>query len=62
MVFLLFALFWLGAAIMVGYTIYDCWDIIGWGIACLLGISVVCSLVEAILCMGIGVAMIAGCC
>ena len=62
MVFFLFALLWLGAAIMVGYTIYDCWGIIGWGISCLLGISIVCSLVEFVLCMGIGVAMIAGWC
>lgn len=55
-----FALLWLGAAIMVGYTIYDCRDMIGWGITCLLGISIVCSLVESVLCMGVGVAMIAG--
>ena len=58
--FFLFALLWLGAAIMVGYTIYDCWDMIGWGITCLLGISIVCSLVEPVLCMVVGVAMIAG--
>lgn len=62
MVFCLFALLWLGAAIMVGYTIYDCWDVIGWGITCLLGISIVCSLVESILCMYVGVAWIAGYC
>lgn len=59
-IFCLFALLWLGAAIMVGYTIYDCRDMIGWGITCLLGISIVCSLVESVLCMGVGVAMIAG--
>lgn len=53
------ALLWLGAAIMVGYTIYDCRDMIGWGITCLLGISIVCSLVESVLCMGVGVAWIA---
>lgn len=58
--FFLFALLWLGAAIMVGYTIYDCRDMIGWRITCLLGISIVCSLVESVLCMGAGVAMIAG--
>lgn len=59
-IFCLFALLWLGAAIMVGYTIYDCRDMIGWGITCLLGISIVCSLVESVLCMVVGVAMIAG--
>lgn len=59
-IFFLFALLWLGAAIMVGYTIYDCRDMIGWGITCLLGISIVCSLVESVLCMGVGVAWIAG--
>lgn len=58
--FFLFALLWLGAAIMVGYTIYDCRDMIGWGITCLLGIIIVCSLVESILYMVVGVAMIAG--
>lgn len=58
-IFCLFALLWLGAAIMVAYTIYDCWDEIGWGITCLLGISIVCSLVESILCMCVGVAWIA---
>lgn len=60
--FFLFALLWLGAAIMVGYTIYYCWDMFGWGITCLLGISIVCPLVESVLCMGVGVAMIAGWC
>nr|DAM45615.1 MAG TPA: hypothetical protein [Caudoviricetes sp.] len=60
-VYCFMALLWLGAVFVVSYTIYDCWDIIGWGVSCLLGLVVVVALVEFVLHMVIGVAMIAGC-
>lgn len=60
MVFFLFALLWLGAAITVGYTIYDCRDILSRPVSFFLGLAIFCALIEFILLTGVGVAMIAG--
>ena len=55
MIYCFLGLLWLGVAGMVGYCLYDCWDIIG-----MLILVIICSLVECILLVGIGVAKIAG--
>lgn len=54
------ALLWAGTAFMLGYCLYDCHDIVGKAMSVLLALSVVVSVIEFFLLMGIGVAMIAG--
>lgn len=54
------ALLWAGTAFMLGYWLHDCWDIISKPVLFLLICGVVASVVECILLVGIGVAMIAG--
>lgn len=54
------ALLWAGTAFMLAYCWYDCWDILSRPVSFLLGLATFCALVECVLLMGIGVAMIAG--
>lgn len=54
------ALLWAGTAVMLGYCRHDCRDILSKPMSFLLGCVVVVSVVECVLLMGIGVAMIAG--
>ena len=54
------ALLWAGTAYMLGYCLYDCWDIISRTVSCLLVCGVIAAVVECILLMGIGIARIAG--
>lgn len=57
-----FALLWAGMAFLLGYCCYDCRDIISRPVLFLLGLAIFCALIEFILLMGTGVAMIAGYC
>lgn len=59
-IYCFFALLWAGMAFLLGYCCYDCWDILGGPESFFLGLATFCALVEFILLMGIGVAMIAG--
>lgn len=59
-IYCVLALLWLGTAFMLGYCLYDCRDIIGKAVSVLLGCGVVASVVECVLLMCIGVAMIMG--
>ena len=59
-IFCVLALLWAGTAYMLGYCWHDCRDIISRGVSFLLGCGVVGSVVECILLLGIGIAMIAG--
>lgn len=54
------AILWAGTAFILGYCHHDCRDIISKPVSFLLGCSVVASVVECVLLMGIGVAMIMG--
>lgn len=54
------ALLWAGTGFILAYCWYDCRDIISRAVSFLLICGVVAALVECILLMGIGVAMIAG--
>ena len=54
------AILWAGTALILGYCRHDCRDIISRAVSFLLGCGVVASVVECVLLMGIGVAMIAG--
>ena len=54
------ALLWAGAAFILGYCRHDCRDILSRPVSFLLGCGVVASVVECVLLMCIGVAMIAG--
>lgn len=54
------ALLWAGTAFMLGYCRHDCRDILSRPVSFLLGCGVVAAVVECILLMSIGVAMIAG--
>lgn len=54
------ALLWAGMAFILGYCLYDCHDIIGKAVLFLLICGIVAAVVECILLIGIGVAMIAG--
>lgn len=54
------ALLWAGAGFILGYCRHDCRDILSRPVSFLLGCGVVASVVECVLLMGIGVAMIMG--
>lgn len=54
------ALLWAGMAFMLGYCCHDCRDIISKPVSFLLVCSVIASVVECVLFIGMGVAMIAG--
>lgn len=54
------AILWAGTAFMLGYCLHDCRDIISKPVSFLLICGVVASMVECVLLMGIGVAIIAG--
>lgn len=54
------AILWAGTAFILGYRHHDCRDIISKPVSFLLGCGVVVSVVECVLLMGIGVAIIAG--
>lgn len=54
------ALLWAGTAVMLGYCRHDCRDIISKPVSFLLVCGVVASVVECVLFIGMGVAMIAG--
>lgn len=54
------ALLWAGTGFILGYCRHDCRDILSRPVSFLLGCGVVASVVECVLLMGIGVAMIAG--
>lgn len=54
------ALLWGGAGFILGYCRHDCRGILSRPVSCLLGLATFCALVESVLLMGIGVAMIAG--
>nr|DAE50546.1 MAG TPA: hypothetical protein [Caudoviricetes sp.] len=54
------ALLWAGAGFILGYCRQDCRDILSRPVSFLLGLATFCALVECVLLMGIGVAMIAG--
>nr|DAM78782.1 MAG TPA: hypothetical protein [Caudoviricetes sp.] len=51
---------WAGTAFMLGYCWHDCRDLLSRPVSCLLICGVVASVIECVLLMGIGVAMIAG--
>ena len=59
-IYCFFALLWAGMAFLLGYCGYDCRDILGRPGLFLLGLAIFCALIECVLLMGIGVAMIAG--
>lgn len=59
-IYCFFALLWLGMAFLLGYCCYDCRDIISRAVSFFLGLATFCALVECVLLMGIGGAMIAG--
>lgn len=59
-IFCFLALLWAGTAYMLGYCWHDCYDILSRPKSFLLGCGVVASVIECVLLMGIGVAMIAG--
>lgn len=54
------ALLWAGTAFILGYCRHDCRDIISKPVSFLLVCSVIASVVECVLFIGMGVAMIAG--
>lgn len=54
------ALLWAGTAFMLAYCRHDCLDIISKPVSFLLVCGVVASVVECVLFIGMGVAMIAG--
>lgn len=54
------ALLWAGTGFILGYCRHDCRDILSRPVSFLLVCGVVASVVECVLLMGIGVAMIAG--
>lgn len=60
-IFCFLAILWLGTAVMLGYSIYDCWDYSSGFVSFLLICGVVAALVECILFMCIGIAYIVGC-
>lgn len=55
------ALLWAGTAFMLAYCRHDCQDIISKPVSFLLICGVGASLVECVLLIGMGIAMIAGC-
>lgn len=55
------ALLWAGTAFILGYCRHDCQDIISKPVSFLLVCGVVAPVVECVLFIGMGVAMIAGC-
>lgn len=59
-IFCVLALLWAGVAYLLAYCLYDCHDIISRGMSFLLACSVVAAVVECVLLMCIGAAMIAG--
>lgn len=59
-VYCFLALLWAGAGFILGYCWYDCRDILSRPVSFLLGCGVVGAVVECVLLMGIGVAMITG--
>lgn len=54
------ALLWAGTAFILGYCRHDCRDIISKPVSFLLVCGVIASVVECVLFIGMGVAMIAG--
>ncbi len=59
-IYYFFALLWAGMTFLLGYCGYDCRNILGRPVLFLLGLATFCALVECVLLMGIGVAIIAG--
>lgn len=59
-IFCLLGLMWAGTAFMLGYCWHDCRDLLSRPVSFLLICGVVASVIECVLLMGIGVAMIAG--
>lgn len=59
-IYCFFALLWAGMACMLGYVTYDSTNINSRPLSFFLGLATFCALIEFILLMGIGIAMIAG--
>lgn len=60
-IFCFLAILWLGTAVMLGITIYDCWDFLSRFTTFLLICGVVASLVECVLVACLGITFIVGC-
>lgn len=60
-IFCFLAILWLGTAVMLGITIYDCWGLLSRFTTFLLICGVVASLVECVLVACLGVTLIVGC-
>lgn len=59
-IYCFFALLWAGTAFMLGYSWHDCHDLLTRPVSFLLICGVVASVIECVLLMCIGAAMLAG--
>lgn len=59
-IYCFFALLWAGTAFMLGYSWHDCRDLLSRPVSFLLICGVAASVIECVLLMVIGVAMLAG--
>ena len=59
-IYCVLALVCAGTVGVLGYTIYDCYDLIGKAVSGILVFAAVLMLIETVLLLGVGIALIAG--